>query len=94
MANKPVLSYISCYDFSGDIIKYPANIYLFKVNNRNTRKRWNILKVNSKNDFGKDFGTNLLVTVTMLRLFVSLLYIFCSKKVLLEVSYEFGSVHL
>ena len=27
----------------------PANIYLFKVNNKNTRKKWNILKVNSKN---------------------------------------------
>ena len=27
---------------------YPANIYLFKVNNRNTRKRWNMLKVSKK----------------------------------------------
>ena len=27
---------------------YPANIYLFKVNNRNTKKVWNIFKVNNK----------------------------------------------
>ena len=26
-----------------------ANIYLFKVNNRNTRKSVNVLKVNNKN---------------------------------------------
>ena len=27
---------------------YRANVYLFKVNNRNTRKRWNMFKVNNK----------------------------------------------
>ena len=30
----------------------PANFYLFKVNNRNTRKKiWNMFKVNNKNMF-------------------------------------------
>ena len=35
-------------------IKKPANIYLLKVNNKNTRKNfWNMFKVNNKvvNDF-------------------------------------------
>ena len=27
---------------------YPANIYLFKVNNRNTKKVWNIFRVKNK----------------------------------------------
>ena len=29
--------------------KFPANIYLFKVNNTNTKKKWNIFKVNNEN---------------------------------------------
>ena len=29
---------------------YPANIYLFKINDRNTRKRCNMFKVNNKNN--------------------------------------------
>ena len=30
---------------------FPANIYLFKVNNKNTRKKlWNMFKVNNKNN--------------------------------------------
>ena len=28
---------------------FPANIYLFKVNNGNTRKMWNMFKANNKN---------------------------------------------
>ena len=28
--------------------RIPANVYLFKVNNRNTRKIWNMFKVNNK----------------------------------------------
>ena len=31
-------------------IKCLANIYLFKVNNRSTRKRWNMFKVNIKSE--------------------------------------------
>ena len=31
-------------------LSIPANIYLFKVNNRNKKKVWNMFKVNSKNN--------------------------------------------
>ena len=40
-------------EYAGWIVElYPANIYLFKVNNRNTimwNIMWNIFKVNNKN---------------------------------------------
>ena len=32
-----------------DLCHKPANVYLFKVNNRNTSKVWNMFKVNNKN---------------------------------------------
>ena len=53
--NKPII-YKLFIDFANHKKKTnnPANIYLFKVNNRNTIKRckiWNMFKVNNKNTF-------------------------------------------
>ena len=47
----------------------PANIYLFKVNNRNTRKRCKIFKVNNKNTKTTVVLVFLLLTLNIFHTF-------------------------
>ena len=37
---------------------FPVGIYLFKVNNENTRKQWNISKINRKDTKVKSIDMN------------------------------------
>ena len=57
----------------------PANIYLFKVNNRNTRKRCEIFKVNNKNTKTTVVLVFLLLTLNIFQPFSNVCIVYSEQ---------------